>query len=113
MTRQGKLTVWAAMLMSNLMMLIALTAIPQADEPNRLLGKALLAAGMVFVPFAAALPRLVKAPQAWLAALAICEGAAVCGILAHVLAALPQAWMLPVMGFAGTGLLFPQKDQAV
>ena len=98
------------MMLSNVMMLIALSAIPRASEPNAVLGKALLAIGMAVVPLAAALPRLVKAPQAWMAALAICESAAVCGIIAHALAALPQAWMLPALGLAGTGLLFPMKE---
>ena len=98
------------MALSNVMMLVALAAIPKAAEPNRMLGRALLAAGMAVVPLAAALPRLVKAPQAWLAALAICESAAVCGILAHAVAGLDRAWMLPVLGLMGTGLLFPASE---
>jgi len=110
MTPQGKITVWLAMMLSNVMMLVAIYSIPRASEPNAVLGKALLAIAMAVVPLGVALPRLVKAPQAWMAALAICESAAVCGIIAHAAAALPQAWMLPTLGLAGTGLLFPMKD---
>jgi hypothetical protein len=107
MTPNGKRIVWMAMAMSNVMMLIALFSIPRAAVNNPALGKALLGVGMALVPLAAALPKLVKAPQAWMAAMAICEGAAVCGILAHAVAGLDRAWMLPVMALVGTGLLFP------
>ena len=98
------------MAMSNVMMLIALFSIPRAAAGDPVLGKALLAVGMAVVPLAVALPRLVKAPQSWIAAMAICEGAAVCGIVAHALAGLSQAWMLPVLALVGTGLLFPMND---
>ena len=101
------------MMMSNLMMLFALSAIPRASTPNDVLGKALLAVGMAVVPLGVALPRLLKGPQAWMAAMAICESAAVCGVIAHAVAGLPQAWMLPALGLAGSGLLFPQKDGTV
>ena len=98
------------MAMSNVMMLVALFSIPRASEVNPVLGKALLAVGMALVPLAVALPRLVKAPQSWIAAMAICESAAVCGIVAHALAGLLQAWMLPVLALVGTGLLFPTNE---
>jgi hypothetical protein len=99
-----------AMAISNIMMLVALFSIPRAEAGNPVLGKALLAMGMAVVPLAVALPRMVKAPQSWIAAMAICESAAVCGIVAHAVAGLSQAWMLPVLALVGTGLLFPMSD---
>ena len=98
------------MAMSNIMMLIALFSIPRAAAADAVLGKALLAVGMTVVPLAVALPRLVKAPQSWIAAMAVCESAAVCGIVAHAVAGLAQAWVLPTLALVGTGLLFPTNE---
>jgi hypothetical protein len=112
MNPNGKRTVWMAMAMSNAMMLVALFSIPRATAGDPVLGKALLALGMALVPFAVALPRLVKAPQSWIAAMAVCEGAAVCGIIAHAVAGLAQAWMLPILALVGTGLLFPTNESS-
>ena len=110
MTPNGKRSVWLAMFMSNVMMLIALTTIPRAAPGNPVLGKALLVIGMALVPLAVMLPRLVKVPHVWTVALAVCESAAVCGILAQGMAGLAQAWMLPLMGLMGMGLLFPFNE---
>jgi hypothetical protein len=106
MNQQGKVTVWAAMMVSNLMMLLALKSIPPG-EVNVVLGKAMLGMGALMVPLALGLPRIVKGHQGWLASLAVCEGAAVLGIVSHVGAGLAQAWLLPVLGMVGTGLLYP------
>lgn len=109
---QTKLTIWMALMLSTLVMLIAQFALAPPAQPDRALGRTLLAIGMAVVPLGAALPRLVPAPAAWLAGLAICETAGILGLVARALAGSPQAWMLPLLGLCGIGLLLPQKSES-
>jgi hypothetical protein len=113
MKQQVRLIIWFAMLMSCAMMLGVLYAVPAAPEENRVVGQALLAAGAATVPVSLLLARLASGPGMWIAAMAMCEGAAVLGVVSHAIAGSPQAWLLPVLGLIGTGLHFPRRDEAV
>lgn len=109
MTHRGRQLVWLAMLGSIVMVLAALGFVENPPGGDRRLGWTLLALGAITVPAGVALPKLVKDPGAWLAALAICEAAALLGVATRSISGLPQAWTLPALSLIGMALLYPRK----
>ena len=113
-------TLWFAMVMSLVMWLVLIRVAAATNPVNQRLGLLLICLGLVPVSLSFLVksvlvgkaidrqnPMLVQ--QAYVAAWALCEGAALLGLLAHFLAASPHYYVAFIIAASGMLLHFPQK----
>ena len=115
-----QLTLWFAMAMSQVMWLVLIHFVPATQPVNTRLGLLLVCLGLVPVSLsflakqillgnATEKRNLMMVQQAYVVAWALCEIAALLGLLAHFLAAYPYYYGGFVIAGAGILLHFPQK----
>jgi hypothetical protein len=105
--------VWAAMASSVLMLFVMTrSALPPGNADGSVLNLALTLVALADLGLSFVIPKMVKLPPqpAMLVALALCESAALFGLVLHVTTGWPNAWMLFALGGFGMLLHFPRPS---
>jgi len=120
--RRFQLTVWLAMVMAGVMYLVILKLVPaSAPQLNQSLETTLLAiaAGLVAVSFPVENrlrgPReetrnLARERAALITGLALCESAAVLGVVVHFVTGSPRDQLIVAIGIGGLLLHYPKRQ---
>jgi hypothetical protein len=114
------LTLWFAMIMSVVMWLVLIHFTVTTNSANPKLGFLLICLGLVPMSSSFLVKQILIAKaidrqdamliqQAYVVAWALCEAAALLGLLAHFLAVSPFYYVAFIIGGAGMLLHFPQK----
>lgn len=110
MPYRTRLILWVAMVMSIATYYVVVQVVRPAPEPNAQLGNVLLLVAFSMVAVTFVLKGRLPQPAGYIVALALCESAAIFGIVVAFVAGAPRFEYFIALGLVGMALHFPRAD---